>query len=288
MSEGKSAWIIDVTEADFEQAVLERSKQCPVVIDFWAPWCGPCRMLGPVLEMLAREKEGQFVLAKVNTDENQRLAMEFGIEGIPAVKAIRDGKIVAEFVGLYPEPALREFVDQLLPSEADGLVKQAVALEAAQPAEAAARYQRALEQDRDHAGALVGLARLLIAEGKDAEAGELLGRAGRSSEYGDEVDRLEALLALRELAREFGDEAALQRKVAAEPANAEARYQLGCAQAAAGRYAEGLATLLAAAESDRKLAGTKVREAMVKVFQIVGVRSELADDYRDRLTRLLY
>jgi putative thioredoxin len=245
-------------------------------------------MLGPVLEQLAREKDGAFVLARVNTDDNQRLAMYFGIEGIPAVKAFRDGQVVAEFVGVYPEPALRDFLDRLQPSEADRLIREAAEREADQPTEAEALYRRGLEQDRNHEGAVIGLARLLLARGQDAEAGELLGRVGRGGEHGAEAERLETILALRQRAAELGSEAEVRRRVEAEPDNAEQRYRLGCILAAAGRYPEALEMLLSAAERDRKLAAEPVRETMVQVFQVIGVRSELADEYRDKLRRLLY
>jgi putative thioredoxin len=288
VNEAKSPHVVDVSEADFERIVLEGSRQRPVVVDFWAPWCGPCRTLGPMLEKLAAEKNGEFLLAKVNIDEAQRLAMYFRIESIPAVLAFRDGKVVSEFVGVYPEAQLRAFIDQLVPSDADRAAKEAAALEAEQPAEAEARYRRVLEQDRTNGAAIVGLARLLLARNQDEEAAELLGRVGGRGEHGEEAERLEALLAVRALARDFPDEQAIRRRLAVEPNNAELHHQLGCVLAAAGRYPEALNALYAAAERDRKLASAQVREAMVKVFQVVGVRSELADEYRDKLTRLLY
>lgn len=285
----KSPWVIDVNEADFEREVLEKSRERPVVVDFWAPWCGPCRALGPILEKLAVEKDGEFVLAKVNTDENQRLAMYFQIEGIPAVKAFRDGNLVAEFEGVHPEPALRQFLARLLPTEADEKAREAAALETEKADEAETRYRRALEQDPNHEAALVGLARLLLTRDADGEAADLVQRVSRGGEHGAEAERLHATLSLRQLGRELeGERAAISRTLLNEPPNAEAHYQFGCLQAAAGQYPTALESLLHAAELDRQLAQSKVKEVMVKVFQVIGVRSELADEYRDKLTRLLY
>jgi putative thioredoxin len=115
--------VIDVTEQDFQQQVIEASKDHPVVVDYWAEWCGPCRALGPLLEQAASEREGQVTLAKLDTDANQRLAAEHGIQGIPAVKAFKDGKVIAEFVGAQPPAKVAQFFDSLLPSEADALVE---------------------------------------------------------------------------------------------------------------------------------------------------------------------
>jgi putative thioredoxin len=279
---------VNVAEADFEREVLERSRQVAVVVDFWAPWCGPCRALGPMLERLVAQRNGEVVLAKVNVDEAQNLAALYRVQSIPLVIAFRDGRPVDEFLGVLPEPQLVQFLDRLAPSAADRQTAEAAALENAKPEEAERLYRQALAQDRNLDAARLGLARVLMARGKDDEAAELLAEVGTVGEVGAEAERLNGILTLKRLARPFGDEAAARQRAAKEPKSAQALYELGCVLAAAGNYEEALRTLLSAAERDPKLAASKVREAMVQIFNVIGQRSALADDYRSRLTALLY
>ncbi|MEA2249289.1 MAG: putative thioredoxin, partial [Solirubrobacteraceae bacterium] len=159
--------VIDVTEQDFEREVIERSHEVPVVVDFWAEWCGPCRSLGPILERAAAEREDKVVLAKLDTDANQNLARQFDIQGIPAVKAFRDGKVVDEFVGAQPPAQVERFFDSLVPSEADGLVE----------AGDEASLRRALELEPNNTQAKVALAEQLYRRGERDEALQVLANA---------------------------------------------------------------------------------------------------------------
>ncbi|MDE3085424.1 MAG: thioredoxin [Acidobacteriota bacterium] len=165
---------MDVTDDTFEQAVLVRSDEVPVVVDLWAPWCGPCRTLGPIIEKVVESTEGAVELVKVNVDENPRISATFQVQSIPAVFALRDRKVVDGFVGALPEAQVAEFVARLAPapSEADQLV--AVGDEAS--------LRRALDLQPDHPGALVGLARLLVDKGEPADALELLARIPETAE----------------------------------------------------------------------------------------------------------
>src|SRR5262245_33029564 len=289
MSQATSPWVFEVTEDTFERLVVQQSHQRPVLIDFWAEWCGPCRTLTPVLERLVKEKRGEIVLAKINVEEAPNLAASFGIQAIPAIKAVRDSAIVFEFDGVLPEARLRELFDKLVPSEAERLVKQAEALEASDPAKAETIYRKALELDPRSDAVRVGLARTLVNQKKDDEVTSLLEPVGVDGPLGEEAQRLRSQVTLRGLSEAVtADESTLRQRLQAEPKNAQVRYELGCALAQKGKYEEALEMLLSAAEHDFKLANSKVREAMVQIFYALGQSHPLSDRYRAKLTRLLY
>jgi putative thioredoxin len=245
--------VIDVSEATFATDVLERSRTTPVVVDFWAAWCGPCRSLGPLLERAAERREGDVVLAKVDVDANPRLQMQFEVRGIPAVKAFRDGQIADEFTGAQPPAAVERFLDSLLPSEADGLV--------AEGDEAGLR--RALELEPGRADAALALGRILAQRGEREAALAVLGNVAGSFA----AEGLAARLRLEEdpdLAEAF---AALDR----------------------GETQRGLDALIGAiagtADEDRREA---LRRAVVGVLDDLGVEHPLARESRRKLASALY
>jgi putative thioredoxin len=275
--------VIEVNEADFEEKVLKKSHETPVVVDFWAPWCAPCRALAPVLEKFVADHAGQVILAKVNTDENQNLAMEFGVSGIPHVVGIRKGKAVVQFTGLIHDSQLPEFFERLQPTQAEKETEAAAQIEKSNPADAEAKYRAALKDNPGQEDAIVGLARVLIEQNKDKDAADVLEQIGSHGDFGAQADKLRALLWLREKAKDLPDEATLRKKN-----DGNALCDLGVVLAVNGKNEEALETLLQAGRADPKLIASRVKETMVKIFFVVGVRSDMADTYRDKLTKLLY
>jgi putative thioredoxin len=281
-------WVIDVADADFESDVLERSRKTPVIVDFWAEWCGPCRQLGPILEKLVGDRKGSVVLAKVNVDEAQQLAGYFRIESIPAVLAFKDGEAVNGFVGLLPEADLKKFLDDLGGPAADDPFVKAAAMEEKEPAKAEKIYRDLLAVDERNDPARLGLGRVLIGTNRDDEAIAVLSLIPDAGEFGAEAVKLRRTIEMKKNAATAGDEADLKKRIAADPKNAQLRLELGNVLATKGDYEKALETLLSAAELDIDLGRGPVRELMVKVFEIIGVRSEMADKYRDKLRAMLY
>jgi len=239
-----------------------------------------------VLEKVVNEQKGAVHLAKINVDDNPNLAGYFQVEAIPAVKAIHNGQLVLQFDGVLPEPHLKEFVRRLLSPEGEKQPEQEQASN--DPLKAEKSYREALAQDGANQEARVGLARALLAQNKIDEINEILEPVGAEGAPAVEADRIRAELGLRQLAKDLGTEAEARRRLMANPTSTQANYEMGVVLAAAGQYEKALELLMAAAEQDFKLAPTKIRDAMVKIFYVLGVDHALANEYRSRLARLLY
>ncbi len=266
--------VIEVTDQTFEQEVLARSRSQPVVIDFWAPWCGPCRTLGPTLERLATEAKGDWVLAKVNVDENPRLAQAFRIQSIPAVMAVFQGKIVEQFVGALPESQIRAWLKRFVPERAGSLIEAARALEASDPEGAIARYRLILGEEPENAEALFALGRLLLLRGSP-EGVETL----RQVPAGPLFARAQAAIPAAEFL-------ALPEEPATD--DLEARFRAAAHAARSGDYEAAIEGLLAIIARDRSFRDDGARKALLALLAALGDDHPLVAPARRRLANLLF
>lgn len=273
--------IIDVTENSFDIDVIEQSFDVPVVVDFWAPWCGPCHMLSPILERLASDDEFEFVLAKVNVDDNPALSMEFQVQGIPAVKAFVDGSVVAEFVGVQQELFVRQFLRKLIPDEVDQAIHDARSLLATHHwADAEAAFRHILGRYPQRADVNMGLARALLAQGEGCEALDYL----NAIREGKELAAVEQLRPLANFLCYTTD--TLDDLDSLEPL--EAQFRQAGHLLMRGNFEAALDGLLDILRQDKRFRKGEPKNVVLGLFTLLGDDNTLTQQYRTELASVLF
>lgn len=274
--------IINVSESDFEYEVIQQSYETPIVVDFWAPWCGPCRMLTPILEKLAADPNHIFILAKINVDENPNISMRYRVQGIPAVKAFRNGEVIGEFTGALPEPRVRQFIQKIAPSAADNQLGEANSLLVTRHwVEAEAAFRRILSQHPHHPVATLNLARSLLAQGQGCDAVHLL----KSVTDGTELILANKLLPLgkffcqsSELTDGWEDDAPLL----------EIQYRQVSRIWQRNNFAAAMDGLLEILRQDKNYANGEVKSVLLAIFELLGDDDPLTQTYRRELASVLF
>ena len=280
---------LDVSQADFEEKVVAASQKQPVVIDFWAPWCAPCKVLKPILEKLAGEYEGKFKLAKVNSDENPEISARYAVRGIPSVKAMVDGKIVNEFTGALPESMVRDWLDKIIPSPAEELRREAQQQSEAGDLDGALqKLTEASTLDADNEWVRVDAAEILLAMGNPDDAQPLLDSLKDPDILKDaRVLQLKAQVRLAEMREEGESEAELAAVISMNENDLESRLKLANVLIAANKPAEGMDQLLEIVRRDRKFKDDIGRKMLLDVFNLLGGQHELVAEYRRKLASIL-
>ena len=269
---------IHVNDDAFEKTVL--GSPVPIVVEFWAPWCGPCRVLSPILERLAIEAGGDFVLAKVNVDENPNLSIRYGVHGIPAVKAFRNGELVAQFHGAQPERTVRKFIEQLTPSEAEQAVEQAHSLLATRHyPEAEAAYREVFEQDETNSEAALGLVESLLIQGKGSEALSIL----QNFPPGTAWVKAEGYLPLASLLNEVETAAPNLDLPPLDASLFQAGRLIG-----RGNLPAAMDGLLDVLRQEKSYRAGLPKQVLLALFSLLGEQDPLTRKYRDELASVLF
>lgn len=275
-----SEYIIDVNEADFEYQVLAYSQQVPVVVDFWAEWCKPCKVLGPMLEGLAQEAQGLFRLAKVNVDDNPNLAVRYGVRSIPILKAFRDSQMIAELLGVQPEARLREFIRAIAPSESDLLVAKGNSqLALLRSTQAEQTFRQALEMTPQNTAAMLGLAKSLLQQGKGREGLQILADFPGSREY----KSAEIMLPLAQSLEAFE-----RGQVVPSEDPLDAAFKQALRLVKRNNLEAAMDGLLDILREDKRYRDGKARQVMLGLLEILGSESDVARGYRQELASVLF
>ena len=293
-SAGGAAQPKDATTQSFAADVIEASQQTPVIVDFWAPWCGPCKQLAPILEKTVRDAGGKVALVKINIDENPEIAQQLRIQSIPAVFAFDKGQPVDGFMGAQPESQIKRFVERLVgpmgPSPLEQALEQAKnALDAGDFASASNIYGQILRQVPGEAAAIAGLVRCLVGAGDLQEARELVDGLDDEALKNADVESAVSALALAEQAGEAdGDTAELQARLAQDPSDHQTRFDLAMACHGAGRNEQAIDELIEIIRRDREWNDEAARQQLLKLFEALGHADPLTVAGRRKLSSILF
>jgi putative thioredoxin len=275
-----SDFIINVSESNFEFEVLAYSQQTPVVVDFWAEWCGPCKSLGPTLETLAQQGQGSFRLAKVNVDENPNLAVRYGILSIPAVKAFRDRTVVAEFVGAQPEQRVREFLQSIAPTKGDlALAKGQSLLYSQEAAKAETAFRESLSASPTNSAALLGLAKSLILQGETGESFEILSSFPASRDF----NAAQTLTPLIEAMQDLKESKLPEEENPLDPA-----FKRAIQLILRGNFEAAMAGLIEILRENKQYRDGKPRLILIALFELLGKENPITHQYRNELASVLF
>jgi putative thioredoxin len=288
--------IKETTTQTFVKDVIEESKRQPVLIDFWAPWCGPCRQLTPILEKAVRAAKGKVKLVKMNIDEHPAIPGQMGIQSIPAVIAFVNGQPADGFMGAVPESQVNAFINKVSagmpaagePNVAETLKEAEAVLAEGDPATAAQIYAEALAADPTNIAALAGLAKCYVATAAIEQAKQTLAMVPESKRNDPAVKAVQAAIDLAEQAKALGPVSELEQKVAANPLDHQARFDLATALNASGKRAEATDQLLEIVKRDRKWNDDAARKQLVQLFDAWGPADQATMDGRKRLSTILF